>query len=164
EVGAISRERCGQQIGGCEGREGAPLGFTLANFGAWLAGRLNRSSALQPPIAFHVVGDGREMNLEFGLGQAHPAHRAEMITAFPGAEDLFDSCPDRLERAIMRFKRFRLKPAAESQSFCARVIAKALSGLAESLGGFQPRLFCDSLLSLIRWGNHDGQSLLAGFA
>src|SRR5262249_55817209 len=120
-----------------EGREGAPLGFTLANFGAWLAGRLNRSSALQPPIAFHVVGDGREMNLEFGLGQAHPAHRAEMITAFPGAEDLFDSCPDRLQRAIMRFKRFRLKPAMtlaqklcdSAASFDCRLDRKRIIGL-----------------------------------
>src|SRR5262249_1296987 len=77
------------------------------------------------------------MNLEFGLGQAHPAHRAEMITAFPGAEDLFDSCPDRLERAIMRFKRFRLKPAMtlaqklcdSAASFACRLDRKRIIGL-----------------------------------
>ena len=50
----------------------------------------NRSGGLQAPIAFEIVGDNREMDLEFGFGKAEPSHASEAIAAFPGSEDFLD--------------------------------------------------------------------------
>src|ERR1700736_1493089 len=69
------------------------------------------SGALQPPIAFEIVSNDREMNLEFGLGQAQPSHATKRIAALPGPEDFFNSRPDRPQRTIMRFERFGWQPA-----------------------------------------------------
>jgi hypothetical protein len=61
-----------------------------------------RSGGLHAPIAFDVVGDDREMDLEFGFGEAAPLHPSEAIAAFPGCEDFPDACTDAAQRTIMR--------------------------------------------------------------
>jgi hypothetical protein len=61
-----------------------------------------RSRPLQPPIALNVVGNGGEMNLEFGFLKPDPSHRVNTIAAFPGAEDFFNARPDRSQRRPLR--------------------------------------------------------------
>ena len=102
----------------CDGD--AAKDFADCRLQIWLNRRLNGFafrhcsnpfSALQPPIAFEIVSNDREMNLEFGLGQAQPSHATKMIAALPGPEDFFNSRPDRPQRTIMRFERFGRQPA-----------------------------------------------------
>jgi len=40
--------------------------------------------------ALEVVGDGGEVDLDGGFGEASPSHTAQAVAAFPGAEDLLD--------------------------------------------------------------------------
>ena len=64
-----------------------------------------------PPMPFDVVSNGRKMNLQLCFGKAHPSHGAKTIAAFPGAKNFFNARPDRPQRAIVRFERFREQPA-----------------------------------------------------
>jgi hypothetical protein len=73
--------------------------------------RQRRSDGLQAPIAFDVVGDGGEMDLEFGLGKPKPSHAPESITTFPGSEDFLDPGADRTQGAVVRFEPFGGQPA-----------------------------------------------------
>jgi hypothetical protein len=82
-----------------------------------------RSGALQPPIAAEVKSDGGERDLQPCVGQAHPAHRAKMIAAFPDPEDFFDPCADRAQRAVVPFECFGRKPAMAGMS---AVLCKSL--------------------------------------
>ncbi len=62
-------------------------------------------------MAFDVVGDGGEMDLEFGLGKPKPSHAPELIAPFPGSEDFLDPGTDRTQRSIVRFEPFGGRPA-----------------------------------------------------
>ena len=46
-----------------------------------------RSGGLHAPIAFEIVNDGGEMDLEFGFGKPGPLHRAKMLAAFSGDQE-----------------------------------------------------------------------------
>src|SRR5690606_677244 len=50
--------------------------------------------------ALEVVGDGGEMDLGGGFGDASPSHPAQAVTAFPRAEDFLDSAANAMDRLV----------------------------------------------------------------
>ena len=43
--------------------------------------------------ALEVVGDGGEVDLDGGFGEASPSHSAQPVTTLPCSEDLLDPAP-----------------------------------------------------------------------
>jgi len=50
--------------------------------------------------SFDVVGDGSQSDLERGFGRSSPSHSPKSVTAFPGAEDLFDPTANPLNTPV----------------------------------------------------------------
>jgi len=71
-------DRCGLKI--APAAEAAPprRGFAALPFPL-------RSSRLEPPEAFPIIGDGSAMKLQLCFDQADPAPGAQMMAAFSGA-------------------------------------------------------------------------------
>ena len=50
--------------------------------------------------ASKIIGDGREVDLDGGLGETAPSHAAQSIASFPRAKNLLDPSADTMDTVI----------------------------------------------------------------